>query len=173
MSPRNRPSPEAAPEDPRVEERAGGDPEEAEHAERVSRPDLSAIPVAGVTPRRVAGALAGLVAVWIVITFARQAGAASEAAARASELRLANAELAAELSALEAELVFIQRPEYVAIEMRGYRLGRPREIPFTLAPDAPALAPDAPGSASVRLGEEPPQVSPLESWLSILFGPQR
>jgi hypothetical protein len=141
--------------------------------QRITRPDLSAIPVVGFTPRRLAGALGVVVVVWIVITFARQAGAAAEASARADELRLANADLAAELADLESELRFIQRRTYIEIEMRGYGLGRAREIPFTLAPGAPPLDPDAPGSAAVRLGEQEPEVSPLESWLSLLFGPQR
>ena len=35
-------------------------------------------------------------------------------------------------------------------QARGYGLGGRREIPFTLAPSAPAAAQDAPGSASVR-----------------------
>jgi hypothetical protein len=46
----------------------------------------------------------------------------------------------------------------------------PREIPFTLADDAPPLGPDAPGSAAVRLGAVADRRSPLESWLDLLFG---
>ena len=42
---------------------------------------------------------------------------------------------------------------------------------FTLDPQAPALAADAPGSASVRLGAESARVSPLDRWLTLLFGP--
>jgi len=44
------------------------------------------------------------------------------------------------------------------------------EIPFTLAPGASPLPDDAPGSAVRRLGAAP-AVSPLERWLTILFGP--
>jgi hypothetical protein len=165
------------PPDPATDPRARDDGADAEDvatdADSTDRPDLSAIPVGGLTPRRLAGAVGALVVAWIVVTFARQAGAAAEAAARADELRLANVQSAAELADLEAELRFIQRRAYIEIEMRGYRLGRAREIPFTLAPGAPPLGPGAPGSAAARLGEQGPDVTPLESWLSLLFGPRR
>jgi hypothetical protein len=38
-----------------------------------------------------------------------------------------------------------------------------------LDPDAPPLPDNAPGSAALRVGA-PPAISPLESWLSLLFG---
>ena len=44
-----------------------------------------------------------------------------------------------------------------------------REIAFSLEADAPALPPDSPGSAALRVGA-PTVVSPLESWLDLLFG---
>jgi cell division protein FtsB len=138
-----------------------------------ARPDLSAIPVAGITPRRLASILGALVAIWIVIVFARQAGAATDASARVAELEVSNTQLAADVVALEAELRLIQRPAYISQQARGYALGKAKEVPFRLAPDAPPLAPDAPGSAAARLGEAAPRISPLESWLSLLFGPGR
>ena len=54
---------------------------------------------------------------------------------------------------------------------RGYGLGRPAEIAFTLAADAPTLPDDAPGSAAVRVGATLGDVTPLERWLTVLFGP--
>jgi hypothetical protein len=81
--------------------------------------------------------------------------------------------LAGEVVALERELELIQRQEYFVQQARGYRLGAPNEIAFTLAPDAPPLAPDASGSAAARLGGDVDPVTPLESWLSLLFGPER
>lgn len=138
-----------------------------------NRPDLSALPVVGITPRRLAGMLGAVVAAWILIAFARQAGVAAEASARAQELRLSNVQLASDVEAIQRELELIQRPQYIAIEMRAYRLGRAREIPFTLAPGMPPLGPNAPGSAAERIGEQAPRVTPLESWLSLLFGPSR
>ena len=52
------------------------------------------------------------------------------------------------------------------------RLGDPHEVPFTLAQGAPPLGPDAPGSAALRVGA-PTSISPLERWLTLLFGPGR
>jgi cell division protein FtsB len=136
--------------------------------------DLSRLPVAGgITRRRVAFLAAAFVSAWIVVVFARQVGEASAAANRAEQMRLANVELAADVASLERELELIQRQEYILQQARGYRLGIPNEIPFSLSPDAPPLAADAPGSAAVRLGAGEPPVTPLESWLSLLFGPGR
>ena len=49
---------------------------------------------------------------------------------------------------------------------------RTEEIPFTVAAP-PSLPPNAPGSAAVRLGGGTDRPSPLEAWLSLLFGPSR
>ena len=72
---------------------------------------------------------------------------------------------------LARELEQIQRQRYVEQQARGYGLGGAKEIPFTLADDAPPLPDDAPGSASVRLGADRSRVTPLERWLTLLFGP--
>ena len=134
-------------------------------------PDLSALPIAGLTRGRLL-LLAGLfAAAWIVFAFWRQVGAAGELTERADALRAGNANLESRVAELKAELELIQRPEYVALEARGYRLGRTGEIPFTLAPDAPPLAPDAPGSAATAVGAETTHVAPLEAWLTLLFAP--
>ena len=82
-----------------------------------------------------------------------------------------NTALAAEVQALEGELAMIVQPEYVGIEARGVGLGNPKEIPFTLDPSVPSAVDGAPGSASVRLGAASERRTPLESWLSLLFGP--
>lgn len=131
---------------------------------------LADLPVAGLTRRRIAILIASLVAAWVIVLFARQVSEASEATARADAMRIANVQLAAEVSALESELALIQKQAYIALAARQYRLGDPKEIPVTLADDAPALPPDAPGSALVRLGTKTEQPSPLESWGRLLFG---
>jgi len=135
-------------------------------------PDLSALPIAGITRRRVAFLAAVFVSAWIVIVFARQVGDASAASARVDDLRASNEELAGRVAALRRESELIQRPEYVLQQARGYRLGEAGEIAFTVARkrDLPL---NAPGSASVRLGATTETVTPLESWLSLLFGPGR
>ena len=133
--------------------------------------DLSAMPIAGLTRGRLLG-LAGLfAAAWILFAFARQVGAAGELTDRADGLRAGNVELDARVAELQAELALVQRPEYVALQARAFRLGDRDEIPFTLEADAPPLANDAPGSASTAVGAEVATASPLDAWLSLLFGP--
>jgi cell division protein FtsB len=135
-------------------------------------PDLSTLPVAGITRRRMAFLTVGFVTVWVVVLFARQVGDASTATARAAAMQAGNEQLAAHVAALEEELQLIQQQRFIVQQARGYRLGEPDEIPFSLA-DAPPLPPDAPGSPAVRLGAPEPPMTPLESWLSLLFGPAR
>ncbi len=133
--------------------------------------DLSALSIAGITRRRVGWVAAGLLSVWIVIVFARQAGEAASASSRAEEIARDNTALAAEVAALEHELEIIEQPEYVAQQARAYGVGSPQEIPFTLDPSVPDPGPNAPGSAALRVGAHDDRPTPLESWLSLLFGP--
>ncbi len=132
--------------------------------------NLSDLPVAGLTRRRIALLIGALVAAWVIVLFARQVGEASEAASHADAMRAANTALAVEVAASERELEQIQQLPYIEQQAREYRLGHPREIPFILADDAPPLPADAPGSAAVRLGEVATRPSPLSSWLDLLFG---
>jgi cell division protein FtsB len=146
---------------------------EAPDADTAAReaPDLSSLAIAGITRRHLAGLIGVLVAVWIVVVFARQVGDAQAATSRAEQIAKANATLSTEVAGLARELDQIQRQHYIEQQARGYGLGATKEIPFVLAEDAPPLAEDAPGSASVRLGADRSRVSPLESWLTLLFGP--
>jgi len=132
-------------------------------------PDLAALPIAGITQRRMAILLGALVAAWIVLLFARQVSEASAASSRAEAMIAENAVRHAQIAALERELERIQQPRFILQQARAHGLGGHNEIAFTLDPDAPALPADAPGSAALRVGA-PPAVSPLESWLSLLFG---
>lgn len=132
---------------------------------------LEGLSVAGITRRRTAVGLGAVLALWIVIVFARQVGDASAATARADAIRAANASLATEVASLQAELRLVQGSEYIAQQARGYGLGTPQERPFALAPDASPVASGAPGSAALRLGAVAAARSPLETWLSLLFGP--
>jgi cell division protein FtsB len=133
--------------------------------------DLSVLSIGGITRRRAGWVAAILVAAWIVVIFAKQTGEASQAAQRAEQIAAENAALVAEVAALEEELQLIERPAYVQQQARGYQLGTPKEIPFSLAASVKAPGPNAPGSASGRLGAEAERTTPLESWLSLLFGP--
>lgn len=134
-------------------------------------PDLAALPIVGITRRRMAILMSALLAAWIVIAFARQVGEASDATARAQDIASTNAAMRIEVAALERELELIARQRYVEQQARAYGLGGSGETPFTLAPDAPPLPPDAPGSAALRVGARPDGVAPLERWLTVLFGP--
>ena len=136
-----------------------------------TRPSLDGLPITGFSRRRAAWALWAIVALWIVWVFARQVGDASAATARADQIRSDNQALAAQVDALTAERELIQKQAYIEQQARAYGLGTPRERPFSLPLDAPTPGPDAPGSAAARLGAQAAPVSPLDGWLSVLFGP--
>jgi hypothetical protein len=125
----------------------------------------------GITRRRVAFLLGAIVAVWIVIVFARQVGQASDAAARAETIAGQNAALEGNVAALHRELGTIQDERFVLQQARANGLGSPNERPFRLAPGSSPLPEDAPGSTAVRLGIVEHDETPLEAWLSLLFGP--
>jgi hypothetical protein len=154
------------PEDPLDEdgEDASGQPSPGS-----AEPDLSTLPIAGLSQRRVAAMLGALVAAWIIILFARQVGDASAASARADAMIADNVTRKAEVAALDRELARIQQPRFVLLQARAHGLGGHNEVSFTLDPDAPPLPSDAPGSAALRVGAPLP-VSPLDHWLALLFG---
>jgi hypothetical protein len=134
------------------------------------RIDPASLPLPGLSRRRLA-TLAGLVvAAWLVLAFGRQVADATAASNRADDQRLANAALRQDVSTLQQDLARVQDQRFIRLEGRQYGLGGPREIPFTLAADAPALATDAPGSAAVRLGAVHDRRSSLEVWLATIFG---
>jgi cell division protein FtsB len=174
ITPRSAPQPDRPDEDlldPDVEA-AVGPAASNESVEAIREAiDLSSLTVAGITRRRVGWLAAGLISAWIVVIFARQASEAANASNRADEIARENAALSAEVASLERELTIIGRPEYIAQQGRAYRVGTPNEIPFTLDPSVPDPGPDAPGSAGLRVGADADRRTPLESWLSLLFGP--
>ncbi len=133
--------------------------------------DLSALPIAGITRRRVAIMACALLAAWIVIAFARQVGEAADASTRAQGIASGNAALRLEVAAMERELDLIARQRYVEQQARAYGVGGSRETAFTLSPDAPPLGAHAPGSAAGRVGAELEDIAPVERWLTVLFGP--
>ncbi len=136
-----------------------------------SAPDLSLLPIAGLTPRRVGAVVGVLLAAWVVVIFARQVGDASAATGRANQIAATNVQRAREVSALQRELDLIGRQRYIEQQARGYGLGGERETAFTLAAGAPKLPDDAPGSAAARLGTADARMSPFERWLTVFFGP--
>jgi hypothetical protein len=152
-----------------VDETASSEPSTGFQPFGPGGPDLSALPIAGITQRRVAIMLGALIAAWIVLLFARQVGDASAASSRAEAMISENAIRHSEIAALERELDRIQQRRFILQQARAHGLGGHKEIAFTLDPDAPPLPANAPGSAALRVGA-PASVTPLESWLEILFG---
>jgi hypothetical protein len=132
--------------------------------------DPASLPLPTLSRRRVATIAGVLAAGWLILAFGRQVGEASAASTRADDLRAGNAALRQDVATLQDDLGRVQDPRFVQLQGRGFGLGGAHEIPFTLAGDAPQLAADAPGSASVRLGATLERRSPLEAWLSALFG---
>jgi hypothetical protein len=133
-------------------------------------PDLAALPIVGITRRRMAIVLGALLAGWIVIVFARQVSEASAVTGRAEAMVAANTAQRAANAGLERELAQIQQERFVLQQARGYGLGGSREIAFTLDSGAPPLDAHAPGSSALRVGAAT-SGSPLERWLTLLFGP--
>jgi hypothetical protein len=155
-----------SPEDPLDDD---GEDAPGQPAAGSAEPDLAALPIAGLTQRKVATMLGALVAAWIIILFARQVGDAAAASARADAMIADNAVRKAQVAALDRELARIQQPRFVLLQARAHGLGGHNEVAFTLDPDAPPLPADAPGSAAQRVGAPTP-VSPLDRWLTLLFG---
>src|ERR1035437_8815170 len=91
-------------------------------------------PTVSITRRRIALLVGGLVALWLVGVFARQVGEASSAASQADQIRARNAAMARDVASLEQELKLIKQPAFVSQMARGYLLGSPREIPFSVDP---------------------------------------
>jgi cell division protein FtsB len=133
-------------------------------------PNLAALPVVGFTRRRMAMLLGVLVIGWIVILFARQVSEATTADGRAEAMVAANDQKRAELAGLERELDRIGQQKFIEQQARAYGLGGPKEIAFSLEASPPPLPSNAPGSAALRVGART-SVSPLERWLTLLFGP--
>jgi hypothetical protein len=77
-----------------------------------------------------------------------------------------------DVASLEQELTLIKQPAFVAQMARGYLLGTPREIPFTIDPKAAPLPSNAPGSVGIKPEVPTQQTSPLDSWMQVLFGNQ-
>ena len=167
----NRPPAPLPLDEPEPDDPESPDPRE-DFRDGPGQPDLSGLPIAGITRRRVGFLVAALLSAWVVIAFARQVGDASSAGVRVDAMKAGNVELANRVAALEREYRLIQRQEWIEQQARGYGLGTNGEIPFTVAGPA-SLPPDAPGSAAVRLGGGTDRPSPLEAWLSLLFGPSR
>jgi hypothetical protein len=143
-----------------------GDPREPREA-----PSLAGFSVAGITRRRLGWLVAAFLSAWILLVFARQVADTAAKAAEADRARTSNAQVARNVADLQRELTLVQQQAFITQQAHGLGLGVAKDHAFVLAADAPPLSNDAPGSAAARLGGEAGQPTPLDSWLSILFGP--
>jgi hypothetical protein len=135
------------------------------------RASLDGFSIAGITRRRIGWLAVAFLSAWILLVFARQVADTAAKAAEADRARVANAQVAQSVVDLQREFALIQQQAFITQQAHGLGLGGEHDHAFVLAADAPPLADDAPGSAAVRLGGEVDDPSPLDSWLSILFGP--
>lgn len=131
------------------------------------RGPLTGLPRGGITRRHVAFAIATLVVLWLLFTFARAVSQSTAATDRVAALQAENATLAAQLEAGRRELGLISSEAFAGQAGRAYGMGRSGERVFTLAEGA------GPRPAMVPLGEAPGAgvaSTPLEDWLTVLFG---
>ena len=135
------------------------------------RASLDGFSIAGITRRRISWLAVAFLSAWILLVFARQVADTAAKAAEADRARASNAQVAQTVADLQREFALIQQQAFITQQAHGLGLGGEHDHSFVLAADAPPLADDAPGSAAVRLGGEVQDASPLDSWLSILFGP--
>lgn len=108
-----------------------------------------------------------LLAVWLVFVFGRVLTQLNEATERAAAVSAESAALQARLDAGQRELELVQTDAFQALQARSYGLGREGERAFGLDAGAP------PPPTIVPLGGETTTLTrtPLEAWLSLLFGP--
>lgn len=120
-------------------------------------------------PTRVHLALLGavFVSLWVVLAFGSTMAQLNDATERAAVVRAQNAELTSRLAGAQTESALLQSEAYLRFEARGFGMGMPGERSFGLAPGAPAPAPMIPLGGSA---DTPAPATPLDNWLSLLFG---
>ena len=141
-----------------------------ERAELEAKASAEPRPSLGLSRRRAAVIVAGLLCLWLVGVFANQVGEAAAAANQVDAMKARNASVVREIEAIQAELKVIKQPGFVDFTARGYLLGTAREIPFTIDPGAPPLTADAPGSTGIKPVPVVQPESALDAWLKALFG---
>ena len=115
----------------------------------------------------VAVVIAVIVAFWVVLAFGRTMAQLNEATIRAAAVRADNAELTLRLAQAQEEAALLQSDAYLRFAARGYGMGRPGERAFGLTPGAPPPASMTPLGGPI---DEQTPATPLENWLTLLFG---
>jgi cell division protein FtsB len=107
-----------------------------------------------------------LVAAWFVVGFARTMTQLNSATERQAAVAAENEALSERVEAGHRELELIQTDGYQALQARGYGLGAPGEVAFSLDAhvDPPAVVPLGARDARAR------GLAPVDAWLELLFG---
>jgi len=107
------------------------------------------------------------VAFWLVFVFGTTLQQLNEATAREAQVKAETAALQQQLTDDQRELQLAQTDSFKQLQARGYGLGAPNEVVFSLEAGAPPPPPLARlGAPSVA---EQPE-TPLDAWLNLLFG---
>jgi type II secretory pathway pseudopilin PulG len=129
----------------------------------------------GRTPRRIkltrthlAIAVMAVIAVWLVIVFARAIADVNRATTLQQSVAAESAALTQQLAADRRELALVQTDAFQRIQARAYGLGESGERAFSLPADAPSPAPIVPLGSTSTQADSP--ATPLDAWLMILFG---
>lgn len=130
---------------------------------------LPSLPGRRLRPTRLQlGVVMGIVvALWFVLAFARTMSQLNEATTRTAGVRAENAALTQRLAAAQAEADLLQSDAYLRFAARSFGMGGAGERAFGLAPGAPSPAAMVPLGQSTAAQQ---QATPLDNWLSLLFG---
>lgn len=104
---------------------------------------------------------------WLVVIFGRAIADSNALSQRQAQEEAVNAQLRAQVEQGRAEINFIKSDLFLQFQARAVGMGAAGENAFALEPNSPSPRPLTP------LGSDRPQTettTPLEDWLSLLFG---
>jgi cell division protein FtsB len=107
-----------------------------------------------------------LIGLWFLAGFARTMTQLNSSSDRRAELTGETAALTSRLDAGHREVELIQTDAFQALQARSYGIGAPGEISFSVPRGDPAPRVVPLGTAATAALSR----TPLESWLSLLFG---
>jgi hypothetical protein len=107
-----------------------------------------------------------VIAFWVVLGFAGTITELNVATERQTELTAATRVLTDRLAAGHREVLLIQTDAFQALQARGFGVGAPGEVSFSVASDSPAPRVVPLGSTDAAAAAQ----TPLDAWLRMLFG---
>lgn len=108
-----------------------------------------------------------IVAVWLVFVFGRALADLERATVRQEQVRAETAALEQRLTADRRELALVQTDAFQALQARGYGIGAPGELVFSLTPGGPSPEPLLLLQSNGTVARPD---TPLNAWLELLFG---